>query len=271
MKLFRRLFADKILRFYEGTNNGIRIILKFPFLNWHIDESTFANMPKTRNAIGVVMQLFTIIGEFLRRFIYFFLLIYVPFRLISIVRPLVATDQELAMIFMFSMLSIICGSLANTTLLAMGDRDYLMIKVMLISPYLNFLGKLIYKMITDFIYYFILLLIFGVSIYNSLMLCLLLIFTRPIGEMLAILAFDRLRSLYENRNLFNGTVMAICVILTYGLPLINRRISVNWLFITHPAIIILFFIAGAGSMYFLWWYKYYRVIIREAIHLKHED
>jgi hypothetical protein len=169
------------------------------------------------------------------------------------------------------MLSIICGSLANTTLFTMGDRDYLMIRVMLISPYLNFLGKLIYKIITDFIFYFILLLLFRVSLYNSLMLSLIVIFTRPIGEMFAVLAFDRLRSIYENRSLFNGTVMAICVILAYGLPLINRKVSSNWLFITHPAVVIIFFIAGAAAMYFLRWYKYYRVIIREAMHMKHEN
>lgn len=271
MKIFKQLFADKILRFYEGTNNGIRILLKFPFLNWHIDESTFANMPRLRTFIGIIMQIFTVLGEFIRRFVYFLLLIYVPFRLISLARPLVGTDQELAMMFMFTMLSIICGSLANTTLLALGDRDYLMIRVMLISPYLNFLGKLIYKLVTDFIYYFILLLIFRVSVYNSVMLCLLVVFTRPIGEMFAVLAFDRLRSIYENRSLFNGTVMAVCVIITYGLPLINRKISINWYYITHPAVICIFLLVGAGAMYFLWWYKYYRVIIREAIHLKHED
>ena len=271
MKLFRRLFAEKILRFYEGTNNGIRILLKFPFLSWQITEETFTNKPKTRTFIGIIMQLFTIIGEFARRFLYFLLLIYIPFRLISLIRPLVGANQELAIIFMFTMLSIICGSLANTTLFTMGDRDYLMIRIMLISPYLNFLGKLIYKIITDFIFYFILLLLFRVSLYNSLMLSLIVIFTRPIGEMFAVLAFDRLRSIYENRSLFNGTVMAICVILAYGLPLINRKVSSNWLFITHPAIVIIFFIAGAAAMYFLWWYKYYRVIIREAMHMKHEN
>ena len=48
------------------------------------------------------------------------------------------------------MLSTICGSLANTTIFAMGDRDYLMIRVMLVSPYMNFLGKFIYKLITEF-------------------------------------------------------------------------------------------------------------------------
>ena len=44
------------------------------------------------------------------------------------------------MVFFF-MLSTIC-EVANTTLMSMGDRDYLMIRIMLISPYMNFLERL---------------------------------------------------------------------------------------------------------------------------------
>ena len=32
MKLFRKLFAEKILRYYEGTEAGIKIIKKLPIL-----------------------------------------------------------------------------------------------------------------------------------------------------------------------------------------------------------------------------------------------
>ena len=32
MRLFRKLFAEKILRYYEGTEGGIRLIKRFPFV-----------------------------------------------------------------------------------------------------------------------------------------------------------------------------------------------------------------------------------------------
>ena len=32
MRLFRKLFAEKILRFYEGTNAGIRYISNAPLI-----------------------------------------------------------------------------------------------------------------------------------------------------------------------------------------------------------------------------------------------
>lgn len=110
------------------------------------------------------------------------------------------------------MLSTICGSLANNTLLAMGDRDYLMVRVVLVSPYMNFLGRLAVKMVTDFVYFTIILNLFGVSFVHSLLLSLVTMCIRPAGEMIAVLCFDQMQSMYNNRNAFNGTVIALSVL-----------------------------------------------------------
>ena len=141
---------------------------------------------------------------------------------------------------------------------------------MLVSPYMNFLGKFIYKIATEFVFYFIILMIFQVPVLNSLMLCILTVCSRPIGEMFAIIAFDHFRGIYENRSVLNGTIMAICVLLAYGLPVLNRSVSPTWIYAIHPFVVLIMFLLGAGAMYFLWWYKYYRVIIREAMHNKRE-
>lgn len=103
------------------------------------------------------------------------------------------------------------------------------------------------------------------------MLCILTMCVRPIGEMFAIMSFDHFIWVYENRSVFNGTVMAVCVLLAYGVPLFARRLSYSWMYAVHPFVIVVFLLAGAGAMYFLWWYKYYRKIVREAMHMKHEN
>ena len=41
MKLFRKLFAEKILRYYEGTEAGIKIIKKLPILKKLVIEESF--------------------------------------------------------------------------------------------------------------------------------------------------------------------------------------------------------------------------------------
>ena len=114
---------------------------------------------------------------------YVFVLIYIPYRIISIECPLIRANQEITIIYMFIMLSIICGSLSNNILFTVGDRDYLMMRVMFISPYMSY----------------------------------------------------------------------------------------SWMYAVHPFVIVVFLLAGAGAMYFLWWYKYYRKIVREAMHMKHEN
>ena len=38
MRLFRKLFAEKILRFYEGTNAGIRYISNAPLIGRCVKE-----------------------------------------------------------------------------------------------------------------------------------------------------------------------------------------------------------------------------------------
>ena len=169
MKLFKKLFAEKLLRFYEGTNAGIRYISSAPVLKNHIKEETFAEGSRARLAVGIAAQFFMILWEFIKKFMYVFVLIYIPYRIISIECPLIRANQELTIIYMFIMLSIICGSLSNNILFTVGDRDYLMMRVMFISPYMNFLGKLIYKMVTEFVFYFITLNVFGVTPLHSLL------------------------------------------------------------------------------------------------------
>lgn len=270
MKLFRKLFAEKILRYYEGVNNAERILRRMPIANIFINKNSFGENSVSRRMLGIVAQLFIMFGEFIRKYLYVLVLIYIPFRGIAKVCPLIGMQQEIAILFMFFIMSVLCGSLANNTLLAVSDRDYLMIRIMQISPYMNFLGKLIYKMVTDFLYFFIILIMFGVSPLHSLGMCLLLISARPIGEMFVIISFDHIRSLYENRNIYNGVIMAVSMLLSVGVPLMARRLSSNWIYIIHPFVIGLALLAGAAAMYFLWWYKFYSLIIREAMHMKRE-
>lgn len=271
MKLFRRLFAEKILRFHEGTNRVISALMKFPGIKNYINKDIFnQEQSRIRLLMGAVAQLVVVLFEFMRKFVYVLCFMYIPYRLIGNICPLVNTHQELTMIYMFIILSTICGSIANNTLMSMGDRDYLMIRIMQISPYMNFLGKLIYKIATDFIYFTVILCIYGVSLWNSIMLGLLTACARPIGEMFSIICFDHMRFLYDRRNTYNGIIMAIAVLLAYGMPILTGEIAPVWLTLIHPVFVLIMFLLGAGAMYYLWWYKYYRKIIREAMYIKRE-
>lgn len=271
MMIFKKMFAEKILKFHEGMNRFLALLIRIPGLGKVIEhQAVEKNNIKLKTAIGAAAQVGTVLFEFLRKFLYVGVFIYIPYLVIAHFCPLIAAHRELTLIFLFFMLSTVCGSLANTTLLAMGDRDYLMIRIMLISPYMNFLGKLVYKIITDFVYFTIILAIYGVSFWHSLILSFVTAMCRPIGEMLAIIMFDKIKSLYNNRGVYNGLVMALCIMAAYGFPLIERRVSYDWMSVVHPLFAVMMFLLGAGASVFLWWYKYYRKIMREAMYIKRE-
>ena len=67
MKLFKKLFAEKLLRFYEGTNAGIRYMGMIPGIKNHIKEETFAENSKARLAVGIFAQFF--VGVYKKAFI----------------------------------------------------------------------------------------------------------------------------------------------------------------------------------------------------------
>lgn len=271
MRFFRKMFAEKILRFHEGTNRFLRLLMRVPFLGEHISTQIFdKDNHRVRNAIGVMAQIGVCLYEFIRKFIYVFVFMYVPFLIISKICPLVALHQERAIIFMFFILSTVCGGIVNSTVLSVGDRDYLMVRVMLITPYLNFLGNLIYKMVTEYIYYTIILCIFGVAPVKSMILSFVTAWLRPVGEMIVIIAHDRIKSLYNNRSAYYGCIMALSVIFAYGYPILLRRIPIEWVVVIHPMVAVITFLLGAGAGVFLWWYKHYRRLMRVAVHIKSE-
>ena len=101
MRLFRKLFAEKILRFYEGTNAGIRYISNAPLIGRCVKENTFAENSKARLFVGIMAQLFMVLWEFIKKFAYVFILIYIPYVLIGLECPLIKANQELTIIYMF--------------------------------------------------------------------------------------------------------------------------------------------------------------------------
>ena len=188
MEIFKKMFAEKILSFHEGTNRSLEILTKMPLVGEYISNQVIHKRnSKMRMTIGVMAVFVRMIVQFIKKYLYVAVFIYLPYLFMAQFNPLIRDHKESAVLFMFFMLSTICGSIANNTLLAMGDRDYLMVRVVLVSPYMNFLGRLAVKMVTDFVYFTIILNLFGVSFVHSLLLSLVTMCIRPAGEMISVL------------------------------------------------------------------------------------
>lgn len=42
MEIFRKMFAEKILKFHEGTNKAIKLMMKMPVIGAHITDDIFS-------------------------------------------------------------------------------------------------------------------------------------------------------------------------------------------------------------------------------------
>ena len=89
MKLFRKLFAEKILRYYEGTEAGIKMIKSFPVIRKLVKDDAFGEKSKSRAIVGTMAQIFMLAWEFIRKFMYVILLIYVPYTILAYFFPLI--------------------------------------------------------------------------------------------------------------------------------------------------------------------------------------
>ena len=58
MKLFRKLFAEKILRYYEGTEAGIKMIKSFPVIRKLVKDDAFGEKSKSRAIVGTMAQIY---------------------------------------------------------------------------------------------------------------------------------------------------------------------------------------------------------------------
>lgn len=271
MEFIRKMFAEKTLSFYEDINRVLQFMMKIPGFGKYFEGRTFSNShSKARMLFGIFAFIWQFFLQFVKKYIYVAVFMYVPYMLIAYFCPIIRNNQEDTMLFLFFVLTTVCGSIANNTIFAMGDRDYLMVRVVMVSPYMNFLGRLVRKMFMDFIYFTIILSLFGVSILPAFMVSVVTLLARPIGEMIGIICFEHFPSLYTGRNAYNGAVIAVCVLLAYGMPVLNRSVHSSWLFFVHPVFVVAMIFAGVLALYYLWSYKDYRKIMREAVYIKRE-
>jgi hypothetical protein len=266
--LLNKLFADRRLSYLENTNRFMIMLGRLPLIGGFFRKSM--NKKLYKDICGALTQLAWIFIEFVKRYIYVLLMVALPSLILAATNPRIAMHKETCFVYVFFMLSTLCGSIANTTLLSMGDRDYMMVRVLRITPYMNFVGKLIFKTLLDLFLYPFSLILIGMSVENAVLLAFVTACARPVGEALAIFAFDNLSFVYNKRGLYNGTFMALFVILAYILPLLTGRVTDAWLAIVSPYFALLAFVASIVSWYILLKYRNYRDVCREALYIRRE-
>jgi len=268
----KNLFQEKILKFCEGANFVIYILKKIPKVRNKVNDDLFDKKKiKQRTKFGVFALICTLILEFLKKLVYAVIFVYIPYKLIGKVVINVLNNQELSIIYFFIIMTTFCGSITNNTMFTMSDRDYIMLRVILVKSNIHYFGRIFYKMITELVYFTIILLILGVSFKYSIAVSLFTMAMRPLGEFISLLIYNNSGKIHDMRASINGLIMAGAFIIAYVLPYEYRAISNTWYKVSNPYFLIGVLVISIATMWLLWTYKKYEKVAQDAVYVRRED
>ncbi len=266
MMVINRLFADKILRYNEVTEKFLLLLKRVPGIGAALDKQVVDKGNNVlKHCLGAIAQLFVFVWEFIKKLLFITLFVWLPYHLFSGSFPLIAERKNLTIMFLFFTICTATGSIVNNVVLVINKRDYIMTRIVLISPAINFLGKLIYKMITDMVYFTIALCVIGLPLGMSLLLSLVTMLFRPIGELFSVLMYEKFKLLYNNKGVFFGTLMALSVLVSYGSLYVTRTVSSFWNVVINPVVVIVSLVLAVVAMLVLCNYRNYSGIVKESI------
>jgi len=266
------IFQEKILKFYEGANLIIFFLKRIPKVRNKVTDDMFGKKKiKQRTKFGVFVLICTFILEFLKKLVYAFIFVYIPYKILGMLCINVLNNKEISIIYFFIIMTTLCGSITNNTMFTMSDRDYIMLRVILVKSNIHYFGRILYKMITELVYFTIILLILGVSFKYSIVVSIFTMAMRPLGEFISLMVYDNAVKVHAMRGSINGVIMASAFIIAYILPYVNRTISSTWYKVSNPYFLIGILVVCVATLWFLWTYKKYEEVAQDTVYIRRED
>lgn len=265
----RELCLERIVRFYEGANILAYVLKKMPVLKKKITDEWFVKENKTQKRIfGAIYFIGGLLTGFIKKIVYGLLFLYLPYRILGELCPNILLNQEKSILYFFLIINTICGSIVNTTFFNITDHDYIMLKLMKFNIKMYYLGRIFYKMITESVYYFLVLFILGVNIRYCFYLSIITMSLRPAGEVVALFFHTFLNRLHKRRESINGFLMAGAILYAYLVPYVNRDISDRWYEVGGVSFICGMLFAGFVSVGILYLYRRYDHLFQELVYKK---
>lgn len=261
----RRTFINSFkVSFAENANAFIYFLKRVPVIGKRISDNLYKET-KAKIVIGIIGEIWEFIKSILKKFLYLGVMLVLPAELIA---------KDTGMFFpyflhMFFFLNLIFGSFTNTVIFNNADKmAYDMIVLMRAEARKYYISAILYKNITNFIYFILPMiivgLIFGFSPLRALTLLALLTAFRFIGEALNLFIYDKTRKVIANKTSFIISFALLILALSYILPVLDVNLNLQPVFFN--ALVNLIVLAlGAAALAYLWKYKRYTIIAKELL------
>lgn len=262
--MFKKLLLEQIISFENAFNGFIYYLRQLPFFEKRISYGVFQHN-KFKHILSIVTFVFGILMRFAGKLIYAAVFLMIPY---IILRQFVfgnTFQYEETVINIFFMMNCVCGSLVNTVILSSSDEDYMMLNVLRINPKEHYVGELLFKLITDFGLFFVVLWIFDIGVVNSLVLVILMTAFRCIGEALSLLIYSRIPFLYKRITKMDVIVILVCVYFAYVNPYMRGKMVSVDAFVFNPNLLAVIGSIGLICFLILCTYKQYPRLARKRV------
>ena len=245
--------------FVKEANTFIYFLKRLPIIGKRIPNSLYKRTD-SKLIIGIIKEFLGILGGFIGKSLYIGIMILLPAYLISTIHPNSLLPNFL-LIFLF--LSLLIGPLIKPNIFNLNNTSaFDMITLMRCDAKKYYLSEILYKNISDYIYFVLPLIIIGLFIglapVNAFVLILEVVALRFIGEWLHLFVYTKTRNALIQNNIFMFSVILVGLGLAYALPLMGYSLSLKFLF--NGFFILVLLLLSAAACIYLWNYDEYTAI-----------
>lgn len=240
--------------FAQGANTFIYFLKKVPIIKNIISEQLYQNL-ELKVILGVICEIFKFLFGFIRKGFYIGLMIFLP--AIYFKEAVLDIDLKIYAIHIFFFLNFIVGSLINVYIINKNNpKAFCMIKLMRVNPKDFYIGQIIYKNLTDFIFFIPFTTLLMGNFLKGMILLVELIAFRMAFEYITIKLYDKTKTTISDKVSIVSFIMIAGIILAYSLPFLKYTIDFTKIVFSIPFIVITVIILVASFIGILKYSKF---------------
>jgi len=255
--MFNTFINSFKVSFVEQANTFIYFLKRIPLLKKKIPDNLYKRT-HAKIIIGIISEILRVLGGFVIKAVYLGIMIILPSYLMT--KDIAMMQPIFLHIFFF--LSFVLGPLIKSVIFDENNKAaFNMITLMKADAGEYYICEIVYRNITDFIYFVIPVIIIGLIIgfspLKAIVLVVELMALKLIGEWLQLFIYDKKEVLLKKKPIFISIVVLSGLLLAYALPFFGFTINFNSILFNIYVVII---VLGLGAVAFIYLWKYTRYI-----------
>ncbi|MGH4119308.1 hypothetical protein [Clostridium sp.] len=247
--------------FAEQANTFIYFLKRLPLIGKKIPGSLYGKT-KAKLVIGTIREILGVFGGFIGKAIYLGIMIILPAYFMT------KNIEKMQPIFIhiFFFLSFILGPIMKSIVFEKNNKSaFNMVTLMKADARKYYIGQILYRNITDFIYFILPVIIIGLVVgfspLKAIVLVVELIALRLIFEGIQLFIYDKKEVILTQKDLFVSLVIIFGLAFAYALPLLGYTIDFN-LILFNIFIVLTTLSLAVASFFYIWKFKKYITIAK---------